>query len=415
MRNLCDMVLLLLLLAGYGWLWVAMVNRAHSFGWNCTVMKAIRLVHDGGLLIGAPALAWWWLWIDPGLISGQGLREASAFSTLIAAVCGCGTVGLVLQGLSNWQAERWTESVTHIHSVLQLRDVGETKAAGPIRRALMRLPGNEIWTVEVNERVLSIPRVPVNAPPLRILHFSDLHLIRGMPRPFYEAVFNQLAAMPCDLAIFTGDLVDVVDRVEWIPELFGRIRAPMGCFHVLGNHDWEFGSPADQRAALEQAGWIDLAGRVDHRWSWNIAVRLAGTERPWMGVRPPLPPADGLTIVGSHTPDEFGWAARHGADLVLAGHNHGGQIRIPGFGPVYSPSLYGTRYASGVFRAGSSVMHVSRGLGSRDPLRWNCRPEMTLLTLVGSSLSVAERVGATALQGQPLAVRNAFARVTIDR
>ena len=66
---------------------------------------------------------------------------------------------------------------------------------------------------------------------------------------------------------------------------------------------------------------------------------------------------------------------------MLAGHNHGGQVRLPLVGAILAPSLSGTRYACGTFRRGNTVLHVSRGTGSLTPFRWNCPPEIALLVL----------------------------------
>jgi predicted MPP superfamily phosphohydrolase len=92
-------------------------------------------------------------------------------------------------------------------------------------------------------------------------------------------------------------------------------------------------------------------------------------------------PGRPLRILLSHSPDEFEWAQARDVDLVLAGHLHGGQVRLPLFGAIVSPSRYGVRYSLGVFTAGNTVMHVSRGTGSLTPLRYNCPPEISLLTL----------------------------------
>jgi predicted MPP superfamily phosphohydrolase len=83
----------------------------------------------------------------------------------------------------------------------------------------------------------------------------------------------------------------------------------------------------------------------------------------------------------AHSPDQFGWAQANEVDLMLAGHNHGGQVCLPLLGPIVAPSLHGVRYGSGTFRAGNTVMHVSRGTSSLTPLRWNCPPEIAVLTL----------------------------------
>lgn len=86
-------------------------------------------------------------------------------------------------------------------------------------------------------------------------------------------------------------------------------------------------------------------------------------------------------VLLSHTPDNIGWARTRDVDLMLSGHNHGGQVVLPLFGPVYSPSLFGSRFAGGTYWRPPTLLHVSRGLSGRHPLRWNCRPEVTRIVL----------------------------------
>jgi predicted MPP superfamily phosphohydrolase len=83
----------------------------------------------------------------------------------------------------------------------------------------------------------------------------------------------------------------------------------------------------------------------------------------------------------SHTPDNIAWARQHRIDLVLAGHVHGGQIRLPLIGSIFVPSKYSRRYDGGTFHEPPTVMHVSRGLAGEHALRYNCRPEVTLVVL----------------------------------
>jgi predicted MPP superfamily phosphohydrolase len=95
--------------------------------------------------------------------------------------------------------------------------------------------------------------------------------------------------------------------------------------------------------------------------------------------------ADGpFRILLSHSPDQIDWAIRQRFPLMLAGHTHGGQIVFPVIGPVVSPSKYGTKYAGGLFQVSGVVMHVSRGLSGEEPVRWNCPPELAILTLVSA-------------------------------
>ena len=88
-----------------------------------------------------------------------------------------------------------------------------------------------------------------------------------------------------------------------------------------------------------------------------------------------------MRILLSHTPDQIEWAQNADVDLMLAGHTHGGQIRLPIVGVSFCPSRFGSRYASGTFYREPTVMHVSRGLAGTRPIRINCPPELTKLVL----------------------------------
>jgi predicted MPP superfamily phosphohydrolase len=159
---------------------------------------------------------------------------------------------------------------------------------------------------------------------------------------------------------------------------------------VLGNHDWSL-DPGPIRTALRECGWQDVAGQVipvDHR---GCRILIGGTERPWMGAHPDFGASQcdaqsgairrPFRLLLSHGPDCLSEARRQHVDLMLAGHNHGGQVVLPVIGPVYSPSLSGCRYSGGTHWAAPTLLHVSRGLSGRHPLRINCRPEIARLIL----------------------------------
>ncbi|MBC7856123.1 MAG: hypothetical protein IAF94_22055 [Pirellulaceae bacterium] len=84
----------------------------------------------------------------------------------------------------------------------------------------------------------------------------------------------------------------------------------------------------------------------------------------------------------SHSPDQLPWARANNFDLMLAGHTHGGQIRLPLIGALISPSKFGFRYAGGLYFEEPTLLHVSRGLCGDHPIRLNCPPELPLLKLV---------------------------------
>jgi predicted MPP superfamily phosphohydrolase len=200
-----------------------------------------------------------------------------------------------------------------------------------------------------------------------------------------ERAANQLAA---DLVVVTGDLVDKRECIPWIPAVLGKLESRYGNFCVLGNHDLRVGDLAPLRAAIAEAGFVDLGGAWRVLTIHGVQVALAGNELPWLA--PAAEMADcpvrastgGLRILLSHSPDQLEWARRHDFDLVLAGHTHGGQIRFPLIGPIIAPSRFGGRYACGVFDEPPTVMHVSRGVSSMFPIRLRCPPELAKLTLV---------------------------------
>ena len=120
---------------------------------------------------------------------------------------------------------------------------------------------------------------------------------------------------------------------------------------------------------------------------------LAGNELPWF--KPAADPRTfpprsevPLRIVLAHSPDQLEWARQADGDLMLAGHTHGGQIRLPLIGPVLSPSLKGVHYASGLFYEPPTILNVSRGLSGEVPLRMNCTPEIVHLTLHAANRSL---------------------------
>ncbi len=93
-----------------------------------------------------------------------------------------------------------------------------------------------------------------------------------------------------------------------------------------------------------------------------------------------MPPAD-FRILLSHSPDLFYKAQGWGVDLMLSGHNHGGQIRLPLVGPVFMPSRYSRRFDRGFFRQNGTLMYVNEGVGGKHPVRYGCPPEVSRMVL----------------------------------
>jgi predicted MPP superfamily phosphohydrolase len=253
-----------------------------------------------------------------------------------------------------------------------------------------KLPGNEIFSLEIARKTVAIQGLPPALDRLVIAHLSDLHMTGHVARAYFEFQVEQANAAEPDIAVITGDILDNWKCREWIGETLGRLRARHGVYFILGNHDLRPGPPTELRRLMESFGLVDVGNRTTRVAIRGVDVAITGNERPWFRAvhdiaESPMAMADGpFRILLSHSPDQIDWAIRQRFPLMLAGHTHGGQIVFPVIGPVVSPSKYGTKYAGGLFQVSGVVMHVSRGLSGEEPVRWNCPPELAILTLVSA-------------------------------
>lgn len=369
---------------GHAALLVACLNRIHAWPLRRVVLHRFCEVCEL-LVFLLPALFVWFYGLHgPRLLAGGSWHVLPL--PVLAYLVVCGVIALAIPAIA---ALRWTRPLPRIQlsNHTERIDIGKRLGFIPVGRGpfafLTRLPGNEFLQLEVSDKEYLVPRLPPEWDGLSILHLSDMHFIGTVDRPFFEQVIECARSRPADLVVFTGDLLDRAELIDWLPETLGRLSAPLGCWFVLGNHDWYVGNDEEVRRRFESLGWRGLAGRselISHR---GLPLSLSGSERPWMGRHPDLSqvPADAFRILLSHTPDNIGWAKNHQIDLMLSGHNHGGQIRLPFFGPVHAPSGYGTCYAGGVFHEPPTLLYVTRGISGTQPLRWNCPPELTRLIL----------------------------------
>jgi hypothetical protein len=249
------------------------------------------------------------------------------------------------------------------------------------------LPFNDIFRVDFTDYSLALPDLPPAWEGLTILLLSDLHFHGTPSRAFFERVMGEIETrwpVP-DLVCLAGDFVDTDHHVKWIGPLLGRLAAREAKLAILGNHD-QHHHPDRIRAELAAAGYRVLSNptagpHVIH--IRGLPCALIGHEGPWFRPDPVL--ADLLEgtfrLCLSHTPDHFYWGRANHIDLMLCGHVHGGQIRLPLIGSIFVPSMYGRRFDTGVFASGGTAMVVGRGLSGKEPLRFRCRPQVIRLTL----------------------------------
>jgi predicted MPP superfamily phosphohydrolase len=380
-------VLLATAAAGHVILWVMLVNRLHALAMNRKLMHALTALCGLALVAIPPALVSIQLrhWqFEPAPAKPLSFAEIVSWCYYL----GCIVVCIAAAAHRLWAVfhpeRRGAMLANHTtrHDLKQA--VSEPLTGRGLDAWLARLPGNQVLDVYVHEKQLAIPRLPAELAGLRIAHLSDLHMSGRIERGYFRAVAERVNQCRPDIIAVTGDLVERAACIDWIPDTLGRLQAPGGVYYVLGNHDKKVNTNR-LTAALAEAGLIHVGGRTLNLTWQNSPLLLAGNELPWFGPAPPCRvlshQSPALRILLSHSPDQFAWAQEHDFDLMLAGHNHGGQVRLPLFGPLLAPSLHGIRYASGVFRGGDTILHVSRGTASHTPLRYNCPPEIAILVL----------------------------------
>ncbi|HEX4414442.1 MAG TPA: metallophosphoesterase [Lacipirellulaceae bacterium] len=378
--------LLILGAIGHTVLWIALINRVHAIAFARRWINALTLLFLA-LLVFAPlavAAALYFHYANDSPTSRFFAFFAWGYLALCTGVCLLSAAQRIyLAG----HTERAAAPANNHTQRINLRSELATFAAPGFPTLLSRLPGNQVLTIYAQEKQIVIPRLAPAHVGLRIAHLTDLHMSGRFTQAFFERVVEAVNATSPDLIAITGDIVEGDRFLTWLPPTLGKLRARNGVYYVLGNHDRR-ATESHIKSILAEQRLI----HVGHEWKKVIVhgapLIVAGNELPWFKPAAdfsacPSNTADGWAtrILLAHSPDQFQWAQRNDCDLMLAGHLHGGQWRLPIIGAVTSPSAHGVRYAAGVFRAGNTVMHVSRGVGGLTPLRINCPPEIATLVL----------------------------------
>lgn len=258
--------------------------------------------------------------------------------------------------------------------------------------------------VAIRRVAVRIPELPAAWEGITIAHLTDLHRSRYVTQSYLCDCVARANALQPDLLVFTGDYLshtrgprrryvygDDAEADRFAREAaacIGRAQARYGVFASLGNHDhWYNAGKVTQ--LIEAAGVPVLRNRsvtvtINGRALPVVGLGDLWTEPPdfaraFAGVEAPF------TLVLMHNPDPFERWAQPGRHLILAGHTHGGQVNIPFYGPPIVPSMYGRKYAHGLFERGGAQLYVNSGLGCIFPaIRFNCRPEIVLLELRGA-------------------------------
>jgi predicted MPP superfamily phosphohydrolase len=288
--------------------------------------------------------------------------------------------------------------------------VTTTLAVGAASLAYASLIERNMFTL----RRFDVPALAPDAEPLRVLHISDLHLTPHQNRK--QQWVRELVGTDPDLVIVTGDNMAHPDAVPGVARALQPLLDRPGAF-VFGSNDYRgpvFKNPLgyfnrdkdyvqgvdlpyeDLRSLFVSAGWADLNNARTTLKAGGRSVEIVGVDDPHIGrddyatVAGPIDAAADLHIGLTHSPEPrvIDDMAADGFELVLAGHTHGGQVRVPGYGALLTNCGLDRSMARGLHRWPSpdrgTWLHVSAGLGTHPtaPVRFACPPEATLLTLI---------------------------------
>jgi uncharacterized protein len=278
-------------------------------------------------------------------------------------------------------------------------------------------------------REFTMPVLSPGSTPLRVLHLSDLHMLPRQRRK--QAWLRELAALEPDFVVNTGDNLSHPRSVPAVVQALGDLLSVPGVF-VFGSNDYfapRLKNPAnyltnpghrihgeplpwqDLRAAFTERGWLDMTHTRREFEVAGLYIAAAGVDDPHLSrdryatIAGAADPTANLTLGLTHSPeprvlDRF---AADGYQLVMAGHTHGGQLCLPFYGAIVTNCDLDRSRVKGPSRWGARTqLHVSAGIGTSPfaPLRFCCRPEATLLTLVAAPTGGSD-AGTRAGQSHP--------------
>lgn len=246
--------------------------------------------------------------------------------------------------------------------------------------------GEPNW-LEITRRELPLKDLPSAFAGTRLVHFSDVHLGFNKDAHDLARLTKHIKEEKPDLICFTGDIVDsyaedLTDSVAILAEL----EAPLGKYAILGNHDYK--NTELLTRLLNESGFRVLRNQSYLIKQGGAVMAVAGLDDMLHGKPDPEAAIQGIpdgtfTVLMMHEPDYADTAEGYPFHLQLSGHSHGGQIRLPLLGAPFTP--YGSqKYIDGLYYTKNKAMpvYVNRGFGeTMMPLRFMCRPELTVLTL----------------------------------
>jgi predicted MPP superfamily phosphohydrolase len=251
--------------------------------------------------------------------------------------------------------------------------------------------------LELNHVHVPVADLPAAFTGLRIAQLSDFHGGRHVTPAYLQEAVDLAQSQNPDLIVLTGDFIHKgFHHVNQVAGVLGRLRSPFGVYAVLGNHDFSVRNALGIRRhprlhqavadALTAQGIRVLQNETQILTRGDQRLYLAGVEDLWSrvcdldralsGLAPEVP-----RVLLAHNPRTVEHLHGRRCDLMLSGHTHGGQVKLPGVGRL-ALGPRGRRFAAGLYHVADTALYVNKGIGFGLRVRYGVRPEVALVTLV---------------------------------
>ena len=328
-----------------------------------------------------------WLTFPSAVLAGTALiLEVSLMLSLPVS----GVIHMVNRGMDSLSRKR--EKSGHDHGRrLFLRGAAVAVPLATIGMSTIGV-GRSFATARVYKKPIAIENLPQGLVGLRILHLSDLHLRHYVTPDDLATVLERAESFGPDIILITGDIADDLAQLPDALRLIDEMRAPLGAFASLGNHEYFRGLEEIHRIFDRSAVslLVDEGIKMSHR---TAPLFIGGIDDPRYldGASPEFfqrcldatlaTASSGDTIVlMSHRPDACNYTPGYGVNLTLAGHSHGGQVGM--FGRSLFESFTPESYLWGHYQSGESHLYTSSGVGHWFPFRLGCPSEAPVIELV---------------------------------
>ncbi len=246
----------------------------------------------------------------------------------------------------------------------------------------------EAGWVRIDRQTLAVRNLPNGFRGVNVAFLTDIHHGPYIDLDYVQHCVRTANLLDPDLILLGGDyILRDAKYVKPCFEVLAGLKAPLGVFGVLGNHDHWHGLE-ETKAGFRAAKITELTNTGIWLKRYDDRLRLCGVDDALGGI-PDANLALGdateqdASVLISHNPDFAETLSDNRVGLMLSGHAHGGQVAIPGFAAPWVPSSFGTKYLRGRVEAPHTMVYVSRGLGVMGvPVRFGSRPEINLITLV---------------------------------